>query len=43
MVAKPRWLFDALTTEPLTFESLGAAAGLSGAGDADCVVALGAR
>ena len=26
MVRKPRWLFDALTTEPLAFESLGAAA-----------------
>ena len=26
MIAKPRWLFDALTTEPLSFESLGAAA-----------------
>jgi L-lactate dehydrogenase (cytochrome) len=25
MLAKPRWLFDALTTEPLAFESLGAA------------------
>ena len=25
MVRKPRWLFDALTTDPLTFESLGAA------------------
>ena len=25
MVSKPRWLFDALTTEPLAFESLGAA------------------
>jgi L-lactate dehydrogenase (cytochrome) len=25
MVRKPRWLFDALTTEPLAFESLGAA------------------
>jgi L-lactate dehydrogenase (cytochrome) len=26
MMRKPRWLFDALTTEPLAFESLGAAA-----------------
>src|ERR1051326_7421053 len=26
MLSKPRWLFDALTTEPLGFESLGAAA-----------------
>jgi L-lactate dehydrogenase (cytochrome) len=26
MVRKPRWLFDALTTEPLAFETLGAAA-----------------
>ncbi len=25
MASKPRWLFDALTTEPLAFESLGAA------------------
>jgi L-lactate dehydrogenase (cytochrome) len=25
MVGKPRWLFDALTTEPLAFETLGAA------------------
>jgi L-lactate dehydrogenase (cytochrome) len=25
MVRKPRWLFDALTTEPLSFESFGAA------------------
>ena len=25
MIRKPRWLFDALTTEPLSFESLGAA------------------
>jgi len=25
MMRKPRWLFDALTTEPLAFESLGAA------------------
>jgi L-lactate dehydrogenase (cytochrome) len=25
MVAKPRWLFDALTTEPLAFETLGSA------------------
>ncbi|HEY2543199.1 MAG TPA: alpha-hydroxy acid oxidase, partial [Gaiellaceae bacterium] len=25
MVSKPRWLFDVLTTEPLAFESLGAA------------------
>jgi L-lactate dehydrogenase (cytochrome) len=25
MVGKPRWLFDALTTEPLAFEALGAA------------------
>ena len=25
IAAKPRWLFDALTTEPLAFESLGAA------------------
>lgn len=25
MVSKPQWLFDALTTEPLAFESLGAA------------------
>ena len=25
MLGKPRWLFDALTTEPVTFESLGAA------------------
>lgn len=25
MLRKPRWLFDALTTEPLAFESLGAA------------------
>lgn len=25
MLAKPRWLFDALTTDPLAFESLGAA------------------
>jgi L-lactate dehydrogenase (cytochrome) len=25
MLSKPRWLFDALTTEPLAFESLGAA------------------
>src|SRR5262249_12019089 len=26
MLRKPRWLFDALTTDPLAFESLGAAA-----------------
>src|SRR5581483_2297416 len=25
MIRKPRWLFDALTTEPLAFESLGVA------------------
>jgi L-lactate dehydrogenase (cytochrome) len=30
MLRKPRWLFDALTTEPLAFESLGAASDLSG-------------
>jgi len=30
MVAKPRWLFDALTTEPLSFESLGAAEDVMG-------------
>jgi L-lactate dehydrogenase (cytochrome) len=30
MVRKPRWLFDALTTEPLVFESLGAAADVMG-------------
>jgi L-lactate dehydrogenase (cytochrome) len=30
MLRKPRWLFDALTTEPLAFESLGAADGVMG-------------
>ena len=30
MVRKPRWLFDALTTEPLAFESLGAAEDVMG-------------
>ena len=30
MVSKPHWLFDALTTEPLAFESLGAAEDLMG-------------
>ena len=30
MASKPRWLFDALTTEPLAFESLGAAADVMG-------------
>ena len=30
MAAKPRWLLDALTTEPLSFESLGAAEDLMG-------------
>lgn len=30
MLAKPRWLFDALTTEPLSFESLGAAEDVMG-------------
>jgi L-lactate dehydrogenase (cytochrome) len=30
MVRKPRWLFDALTTEPLAFESLGAAEDIMG-------------
>jgi L-lactate dehydrogenase (cytochrome) len=30
MLGKPRWLFDALTTEPLAFESLGAAEDLMG-------------
>jgi L-lactate dehydrogenase (cytochrome) len=30
MVSKPRWLFDALTTEPLAFESLGAAEDVMG-------------
>jgi L-lactate dehydrogenase (cytochrome) len=30
MARKPRWLFDALTTEPLTFESLGAAGDVMG-------------
>jgi L-lactate dehydrogenase (cytochrome) len=30
MARKPRWLFDALTTEPLRFESLGAAADVMG-------------
>jgi L-lactate dehydrogenase (cytochrome) len=29
-VSKPRWLFDALTTEPLAFESLGAAEDVMG-------------
>jgi len=30
MLRKPRWLFDALTTEPLAFESLGAADSIAG-------------
>ena len=30
MIRKPRWLFDALTTEPLAFESLGAASDVMG-------------
>jgi L-lactate dehydrogenase (cytochrome) len=30
MLAKPRWLFDAVTTEPLAFESLGAAGDVMG-------------
>jgi L-lactate dehydrogenase (cytochrome) len=30
MASKPRWLFDALTTEPLAFESLGAAEDVMG-------------
>jgi L-lactate dehydrogenase (cytochrome) len=30
MATKPRWVFDALTTEPLSFESLGAAEDLMG-------------
>jgi L-lactate dehydrogenase (cytochrome) len=30
MARKPRWLFDALTTEPLAFESLGAAVDIAG-------------
>ncbi|MBA3735623.1 MAG: alpha-hydroxy-acid oxidizing protein [Actinobacteria bacterium] len=30
MLGKPRWLFDALTTEPLAFESLGAAQDVMG-------------
>ena len=30
MASKPRWLFDALTTEPLAFESLGAAENVMG-------------
>jgi L-lactate dehydrogenase (cytochrome) len=30
MARKPRWLFDALTTEPLAFESLGAAGDVMG-------------
>jgi L-lactate dehydrogenase (cytochrome) len=30
MVSKPRWLFDALTTDPLAFESLGAAEDVMG-------------
>jgi L-lactate dehydrogenase (cytochrome) len=30
MVSKPRWLLDALTTEPLAFESLGAAEDVMG-------------
>ena len=30
MTRKPRWLFDALTTEPLAFESLGAAEDVMG-------------
>ena len=30
MMRKPRWLFDALTTEPLAFESLGKADNLEG-------------
>ena len=30
MLGKPRWLFDALTTEPLAFESLGAAEDVMG-------------
>jgi len=30
MVRKPRWLYDALTTEPLAFESLGAAKDVMG-------------
>ena len=30
MLRKPRWLFDVLTTEPLAFESLGAAADVMG-------------
>lgn len=30
MTRKPRWLFDALTTEPLAFESLGAASDVMG-------------
>ena len=30
MVSKPRWLYDALTTEPLAFESLGAAENVMG-------------
>ena len=30
MVSRPRWLFDALTTEPLAFDSLGAAEDVMG-------------
>jgi L-lactate dehydrogenase (cytochrome) len=30
ILGKPRWLFDAVTTEPLAFESLGAAADVMG-------------
>ncbi|HTZ05533.1 MAG TPA: alpha-hydroxy acid oxidase [Gaiellaceae bacterium] len=30
MAAKPRWLFDALTTDPVSFESLGAAEDVMG-------------
>jgi L-lactate dehydrogenase (cytochrome) len=30
MLRKPRWLFDALTTEPIAFESLGAAGDVMG-------------
>jgi L-lactate dehydrogenase (cytochrome) len=30
MLARPRWVFDALTTEPLAFESLGAAQDVMG-------------
>jgi len=30
MLRKPRWLFDALTTEPVSFESLGAAGDVMG-------------